>query len=238
MEILTPGLPTIPGFTGLNAERREWLLEHTSNIARFRRQQAAGVIGECRELYLIQAGLEGTPVTMKAYIATMYPRSDRTAWKRLSDYRELAKVMPEAAIDALANNAAEMLQGAAALGAGDVIRAAKGLPLPRGHEPKVIEGYLGKLRERLREDRQARRKGRRGLDPDDAVKIAVTTLTRCLREAKLGESAAQRQWLKKVVGYTMERRAITGTVATERISIPDGFMPRRGRPRKDLTKAA
>lgn len=55
---------------------------------------------------------------------------------------------------------------------------------------------------------------------------------RVLREAKLSTSAEWRSALKRAVGYTMELRAIAGTVAAERTPIPDAFIPSVGRPRK------
>lgn len=229
IEILVPGIDHIPGWTSMSPAKREWLQKQDTTTFRFRRMQAAGAIGEARSLYLTQRGLEGEKMTMGSYIASRYPKSDRTAWRRLADYQQLTKLMPEAAIDALAHDESGILQGT-----GDVIRAAKMLPAPKSKEPKVIDAYVGDLKEKLREERRSRRKGKKGLDPDDAMKMFVTFTKRLLRESKLNQSAEQRTWLKKAVGYLMESRAITGTVATERISIPDGWMPQVGRPRKKV----
>ena len=232
IEVFVPGLPSTPGWTSLSQERRDWLLERTESIAKYRRQQAVGAVGEARELARVQAGLEGTSMKMGSYLSTMYGKSERTAWKRLQDYRELQKVMPEEAIDALVNNTDGFLAGSAGLGAGDVIRAAKALPPPKSKEPKVIEGYLGSLREKLKEERRTRRAGHRRLDPDDGIKMVVLLTRKIFREAKIATSAEGRAFLRKMVGYIMEDRAIPGSVTAERTIIPDGFMPRRGRPRK------
>jgi hypothetical protein len=157
---------------------------------------------------------------------------------RLADFKELGKYWPAEVIEALAKDGANLLRGGAGIGAKDLLSVAKALPAPKGKDEKTIEGFIEQeVRVRIRQDRQKRRKGRQKLDPDDAMKIFVTTSMRLLREARLSDSASQRSWLKKAVGYLMEARAITGTVATERLSIPEGFMPRRGRPRKDKKAA-
>lgn len=80
--------------------------------------------------------------------------------------------------------------------------------------------------------RTGRRKGHKKLDPEEALKMFVVVGNRLMRESKLTDSASQRAWLKRAVGYLMEKRALTGTVSTERTPIPDGFMPRVGRPRR------
>jgi hypothetical protein len=234
IQVFVPQLPSTPGWVALSEKKREWLQEKTSNIAKWRQMQVTGVIGECRELFLIQEGLIGEKMTMNAYLDHVYGKSSRTGYKRLGDYRELAKIMPPEAIDALANDTQGIMQGTGGLVAGEVIRAAKTLPVLKSKEPKVIEGYMGNLREKLREGRQKRLKGRSRLDPEDAMKMWITAGKRLLREAKITESAGQRAWIKKAVGYLMETRAITGTVSTERIPIPDGFMPVVGRPRKHV----
>ncbi len=48
-------------------------------------------------------------------------------------------------------------------------------------------------------------------------------------EAGLKTPAEKRAWLKRAVGYLMEVRAIEGAIAAERILIPDGWLPKRGR---------
>lgn len=57
-----------------------------------------------------------------------------------------------------------------------------------------------------------------------------------MRQAKLGTSAEQRAFLKKAVGYIMEMRAVPGTVTAERTPLPDGFLPKVGRPRAKAPK--
>jgi hypothetical protein len=238
LQVLLPGLPNTPGWTALSQQKQEWLQQRTSNLMQYRRMEAVAGIGECKELIEIERGLDGEKMSLTNYMRTVYRRSERTAWRRLADFKELGKYWPAEVIEALAKDGANLLRGGAGIGAKDLLSVAKALPAPKGKDEKTIEGFIEQeVRVRIRQDRQKRRKGRQKLDPDDAMKIFVTTSMRLLREARLSDSASQRSWLKKAVGYLMEARAITGTVATERLSIPEGFMPRRGRPRKDKKAA-
>lgn len=231
LQVFAPGLPNTPGWAALTSQKQEWLQQRTSNILQYRRAEAVAGIGECQELLAVEEGLRDEKMTLTNYIRAVYRNAERTAYRRLADYKELTKVLPAEVLDALAKDGSNLLQGSAGIGAKEILRAAKALPAPKSKEPKTIEGYITELRKTLREDRVQRRKGPLKLDAEEAMKSWITITRRLLRDAQVNKSAEQRAWLKTALGYLMEVRAISGTISTERIPIPDGWLPKRGAPR-------
>lgn len=229
IQVFVPALPNTPGWSAMNQKDREWLQEHTSNAVDNFRQSGFKAIQSCAEIALIEQFLEGKPMTMTNWMATCFGASERTGWRWLKSYKEMRGAASD---DAILYLAEQGISGLNSIQRGDIVSVIKRLPPPKDSDKKHLEEWRNSVGVELRKGRSGRRKSMRRLDPDEAMKTSITFRARLLREAKIGESAAQRAWLKKELGYLMEMRAVTGTVSAERVPIPDGFMPRRGRPRK------
>lgn len=234
IEVFVPGLPNTPGWVALNQAEKDWVQQATSDVnSNFRAAGIASLKG-ILSLMSIQAYLEGKPMTMTNWLRTSFPGSERAGrrWLQLGD--ELIKYAPQEALLALAE------KGVANLGnlqTGHLLPAVKKLPPPK--DKKQYTAWAEKIGEEVKQTYRERRKGHHSkLSEDGALVAFVQTTVRLMKEAKLGTSAEQRGFLKRGVGIVMEERAITGTISTERISIPEGFFPKRGRPRKKERKAA
>lgn len=148
----------------------------------------------------------------------------RTLDRQIERFEEMRQGAPEDAIVYLAE------QGIAGL-PGDLVNAIKQLPAPK--DKKSYPTWAAKVGEILREDRRRRTKGgSRKISEDEAVLTIVLSSTKALKEAKLETTAKEAAVLRRAIGYTMERRAMRGTVSAERTPIPEGFIPKVGRPRK------
>lgn len=226
-----PELPRTPGWLQLSREKQESLLHRTSNIKRFQQMEGLGAIGACLELVAVERELEGEKMTITNYVKTIYGQSERTAWRRLAQFKELNKRWRPKVIEAVAKNGALMLRGAAGIGLNELINIAKQLPAPVSDEEKVIEGFVMKdVREKLRE-RRSRNPEVVVLALDDSKKITFNYLLRNMRNAKMRTSEQKLRFLEEVVGWTMEAMAIPGVLKTKRISIPEDMKTKRGRPR-------
>jgi hypothetical protein len=232
---LLPGLPFAPGWTSLSQHDRDWLQEHTSNAVQNFRESGFKAIQACAELALIEKFLEGKPLTMTAWMKASLGSSDRTGWRWLANYKQMRGSVPDEAILYLAQ---EGVVGVNSAHQGAIVTAIKKLPPPKSTDRKSLEAWKEKVGEELSQHYRSNRLRSRRLDPDDAIRVFVTTGKRLLREAKITDSASQRTWLKKAIGYLMELRAITGTVVAERISVPEGYMPKVGFPRGKKRKKA
>lgn len=222
-------LPNTAGWSSLSEVKRKWLQERTSNIAGFRQMQRSGLIGECRELFLIKKGLEGEKMTMEAYLTAGYGKSYRTGMRHLGLYKKLLQVMSDDAIEAIAADTENVFQGSGGLEPTALIRVAKTLPPLKSKEPKAIEGYLLSLREGLKQERRNRHKIPKP-DEEQSLLIFVSTAVRLLEDLKLDDTRSQKNFLKTGTGYVMQKRAISGTLEVEHLSIPDDFFPKRGYP--------
>lgn len=225
-------LPTTAGWSSLSETKREWLQKRTSNIASFRNMQKSGLIGESRELFLIQKGLVGERMTMEAYLAAGYGKSVRTGWRKLTAYKKLRTVMSDKAIEKLTEDTDGVLQGTGGLGVATAIRVAKKLPQLKTDDPKAVEGYVTDFRNELRKERQDRHKKQAKPDEDRVLVTFVRTGINMLKKLEINDSAGKRKILTKGVSYIMQESAIFGTIKAERASIPDDFFPTRGAPRK------
>lgn len=234
IDVYVPGLPSTPGWTTLSPEKQEWLKQKTSNVMQFRRMGAVAGLGECKELLDVEKGLEQEKMTMTNYMRVVYQKHERTGWRKLADYKALVKVWPDIAIETLMSKGAELLHGSTGIGTKHLLQVAKTLPAPKTNDAKVIEAFIEKdVRSKLREERRRQAKGSE-LTEDEATKVIVITATRALRQSGVSDSRGQRKILETSVGMVMQRRAITGTVTAVRTLIPDGFLPPRGRPRKNM----
>ena len=119
-----------------------------------------------------------------------------------------------------------------------VLSAVKQLPPPKGNDPKTLEKWATSIGAQIMKSRAQSKKGVRRIDAREALQTLITTALYLVRQTRLSTSAEQREWITSFVGYFMELRGISGTVETRRVSVPDGFMPKRGRPPKKARKAA
>ena len=232
IEVFAPILPTTKEWSTLAQKDRDWILEHTSNAITNFRQSGLKAIQCCAEVAMIQNFLEGKPLTFTTWMKSVFPdeASERTGWRWLKNYKELRGSASDSAILYLAESG---ISGMNNLGQREILTAVKRLPPPKGSDKKQLESWKNKVGETVRELRRSRRSGKpRKLDEEEALKVFILTGRRLLRECGLKTSAEQRAWLKRGTGMIMELRAIPGTVTTERIPVPDGFLPQVGRPRK------
>lgn len=232
LAVVNPDLEQSPGWQALNKEKHDWLAQKTFNILQYRRMEGLGAVGACIELAEVERGLEGEKLTMTDYIRTVFGQSERTARRRLKDYKELREHWPEKLIEAVATKGATLLRGASGIGLRDLLNVARELPPPKSNEAKVIEGYVMKdVREKIRSQRKGRNRVVR-LSEEGAAKVALNTLLRLMRGMALDGAPAKRKWLTRVVGWTMDAQALSGTLHITRLSVPGGLIIKRGRPRK------
>lgn len=239
VDVFVPGLNNTQGWVALSREKQDQLLRRTSNIIQYKRMEGLGAIGACIELAEVERLLANESMSMRSYIHTVFGASAATAYRRLADLKELRKHWDDKLIEAVASKGATLLRGASGVGMKDLIRVAKALPPPKSREDKVIEGYVtNHVRKHIADDRSQRRKGKATLrfDAEESAKMAFNHVLRILRSTNIKTSAEQRKWLMLVVGWTMEARAISGTLRCGRISIPEGTIAKVGRPRKSPTK--
>ena len=228
-----PGLPNTPGWVALNQAEKDWVQQATSDVNASFRSAGLSTLKGILGLMSLRSYLEGKPLTMTNWLRTSFPGSERGGrrWLELGD--KLADYAPQDALLMLAE------KGVANLGnlqTGHLLPVIKENPPPK--DKKKYSEWIDVVGEKVKETYRERRKGRHPkLTEDGALKNFVQTGVRLLKEAKLGTSAEQRGFLKRGVGMVMEKRAITGTVSTERVPIPEGFFPPRGRPKK-IKKAA
>lgn len=234
IELYSPDLSAIPGWVSMNRGQQDWLMEQDTQAHQFQRLEGMSAISGCLKLIEIEAGLQGTEMSFTSYLRGSFGQSERTAWRRVKDFKELAKHMSPAVIKAIAANGSNLLRGVSGSGIKDLISAAKQLPPPKNANDKVIEGYIANdLRDKLREIRQERRpKVAIKLTDEMSAKMALHALLRYVRMAKMKTSAEKRHFLMRVFGWAMEAEAVSGTIRVGRISIPEGTIIRRGRPRK------
>lgn len=236
MIVFEPGLPNTPGWTGLSQTKKEWLQEKTSNIKKFASSEGLAAAQGAVELYDVKQGLKGEAMNLTDYIRTVYGQAERTGWRRL-DYVEdlIDKGWPIHVIKAVAERGALLLRGSTGIGLKDLVNVAKELPAPQQDDDKVIDAFIEKkVRDKLREHKAERRAGRSvKLTDEDSAKILFNTGRRIMRATKsLGTSAENRAFIRTVVGWWMEERAIHGTIECKRLAIPDGVVAQVGRPRK------
>lgn len=238
IEVFLPQLPNTPGWTGLAQNDREWLTLHTSNAVTNFRESGLKAIQACAELSLIRKFLADKTLTFTNWVRSSFGSSERTAYRWLASYEQLRGAAADEAVLYLAqegiagiNNTVQPRELAPVL---------KALPPPRDlHNKKAMEAWKTRVGEELRQRRSRRRtQAPLELDPDDALRVFVLTTDRLMRECRLQTSAEARAWLRKGGGYVMQKRAVSGSVTLERLPIPDGFLPRRGRPRKQPPEAA
>lgn len=241
--VFVPELPHTPGWIALSPKKREQLLLHTSHIQQYRQMQRLGEFGELLELTQVQQLLDGEEMQMGSYLRIVYPaHHQRTIIRKQQAFAELAATIPNSVlkrITALGQDVLGKFDRISAAALGDIRNALRVMPVLPVNSDKDAEKYLTELDDKLLEERKTRRrKGKVHEDEAYAAKMATNALIHYIRSTKLKTSAEKRQWLKRVFGWTMEAQAVPGTINATRISIPDGIIIRRGRPRKSPLKEA
>lgn len=241
--IFVEGMQDTPGWVALSRKKQDALLEHTSHIQQNRQLQMLGEFGELMELYQVQQLLEGEAMKMSDYLRRIYPdRHQRTIDRKREAFAQLAATIPAPVLKRLASLGEDVLSrfdriANAALG--DIRNAVKELPALAGSTDKATEKYLEDLDTKLLEHRKTRRKGKPLHQEEEfAAKMATNALINYMRSCGLKTSAEKRHFLTRVFGWTMEAQAVSGTIKVGRVSIPDGILIRRGRPRKRPLKEA
>jgi hypothetical protein len=232
-------LTKTPGWYSISPEKQERMIQRASKIQRYRKIGVITSIAECKELIDVENDLKNEQMTLTSYIRSVYKNSERTARRRLADYRELIQYWPPNVIEALATDGMELLKGSSGVGTRDLLSVAKELPAPKTNSPKVIEGFIeNDVRQKLKDFRRSRKKRTMKLNPENSLSIGVRTISRLMRQSNIDTSAKQRDWLQRLIGMVMQLRAIPGTVSATRTGIPDGFLPKRGRPRNPPRKTS
>lgn len=234
--VFVPGLPDTPGWLKLSLKKQDELLQHTSHIQQYRQMQRLGEFGELLELTQVQQLLEGEEMQMGDYLHQVYPlHHHRTVYRKQKVFSELAATIPNSIlkkIAALGSDALSRFDRIATAALGDIRNALLAMPvLPVSTNEDAVK-YLETLDAELVEERKNRRQKGLKTDAKMAEKMAYSALIQYGNEAKLKTSSEWRQFLTRVVGWTMEAKAVHGTLRAGRVSIPDGVTVRRGRPRK------
>ena len=241
--VFVEGLQDTPGWIALSRKKQDALLEHTSHIQQNRQLQMLGEFGELMELYQVQQLLEDEEMKMSDYLRRIYPdRHQRTIERKQAAFAQLASGIPAPVLKRLTSLGADVLSrfdriANAALG--DIRNAVKELPALTASTDKATEQYLEDLDSKLHEHRKNRRK-RKPLHQEEqfAAKMATNALISYMRACGLKTSAEKRHWLIRTIGWVMEAQAVSGNIRVVRVTIPDGILIRRGRPRKHPKKEA
>lgn len=234
--VFVEGLQDTPGWIALSRKKQDELLEHTSHIQQYRGMQWLGEFGELMELTQVQQLLEGEEMVMGEYLKRLYPlQHQRTIQRKQKVFAELAATIPNPIlkkITTLGQDVMARFDRIASAAVGDIRNALREMPILPVSTNQDAEKYLALLDGKLLEERKQRHKI--GITPPDktlAEKMATNALIHYMRDAKLKTSAEKRQFLTRVIGWTMESQAIHGTLRAGRIVIPDGLIIRRGRPK-------
>lgn len=241
--VFVEGLQDTPGWVTLSRNKQDALLEHTSHIQQNKQLQMLGEFGELMELHQVQQLLEGEDMKMVDYLRRLYPdKHKRTIDRKREAFAQVVANIPYSVLKRLTSLGVDVLSrfdriAHAALG--DIRNAVRELPALPASTEKDVEKYLENLDSKLLENWQRKSKGlTRHRNEDDASKFAANAVINYMRSCGLNTSAEKRHFLKRVVGWTMEAQAVSGSINVARVPIPDGMLIRRGRPRTRPKKEA
>lgn len=238
--VFVEGLEDTPGWIALNRKKQDALLTITSDVQQFRGMKQLGEFGELMKLTEAQQLLEGEEMQMRDYLGKLYPLDhQRTIQRKQEAFAELAATIPNPIlkqITAVGQDVIGQFHRIATAALGDIRNAVRAMPLLPVNTEKEAAKYLEELNGKLLEERKQRRK--KGLTKDLAMseKMATNALIHFDREGGLKTSAERRQYLKRVIGWYMQTMAVGGSVTATRISIPDGIIIVRGRPKGSKNK--
>jgi hypothetical protein len=236
---LVKGLPLTAGWNALSETDKAWMQEHTSIVRGLRRdteelaaQAGSKAIATCLETAGIRQFLEGKSMPFTRWAENCFPG----AFDVLQVYAKL-RDRANGNDEALRYLAKHGVPGLSNIQGGDIANALVKAPPPKN--PSQFPAWSKQLEAEVRTERSQRRRNtkKRKLSDDDFIRIFVTTNKRLLKETGIPDSAGRRALLKKALSYLMQTMAIAGTIAAEKESIPDGFMPKVGRPQKQVKAA-
>lgn len=240
--IFVHGLSDTPGWLKLSRTKQDDLLQHTAHIQQFRQMHKLGKFGELVHLVHVQLLLDDEEMDIKRYLALLCPSEhQRTIHRKAKALADIAATIPNSYLHEITQIGQDVLAKFdkipnAALG--DIRNALHKMPLLPVSTEQGGEKFLEELNDRVGEERKQRRKiGLMAVDMGIAEKTAVDALIHHICKAKLKTSAEKRQFLTRVIGWTMEDQAIHGTLRASRVPIPNGVIIRRDRPRKHLKPA-
>ena len=207
--------------------------------------QVLGHFGKVLELMQLCQSLDDE-TRIDNHLRVLYPAyTQRTIARKRQVYQKLSARVPNSILQRITGLEQDVLakfDHIPTAPLGDILNALHKMPLLDICTDKDPQKYLEELNSELLEERIKRRaKGQAHKEELVAAKKATSAVLNCLRSCNLTTRAQKRQWLMRVLGWVMESQAIPGTLCVSRISIPEGVLIRRGRPRgskKRITKAA
>jgi hypothetical protein len=241
--VYVEGLQDTPGWILLSRKKQDALLQITSDVQQFHGMKQLGEFGELLRLTEADQLLEGEEMKMGDYMRKLYPdKHKKTIERKLKVFGQIVANIPHSKLKSLSSLGAEVLgrfERIASAALGDIrnaVRELASLPAATENDP---EKYLDALDTQLAKQRKKKSKAlTRHRDADDSAKMATNALINYMRSCGIETSAEGRHFLLRVCGWTMEARAIGGTIKVARVPIPDGVLIRRGRPRNPPKKEA
>lgn len=100
---------SVAGWNQLNRQKQNAILKITSRLLQFQLMEGLGVVGQCVELVNAKRELESQPMTITAYMESVFRQGARTGWRRLSEFEELRRYWPEDVTTALAEKGGALL---------------------------------------------------------------------------------------------------------------------------------
>jgi hypothetical protein len=220
-------LPNTPGWAQMTQAEKEGIQQITSMALRGIGTEFAGKLMKEVACYQAKQFLKNTAMSVKDWANMNLGPAWRTIYRAAEKIRDNLKYATD---DDLLFLAQRGLHGMHSIQTGTVLRVLPSVPAPKTKSAKAREEWAVKVEEAVRGGLSERRKGHKSipLDEDQATVVAVQTIDRVMPK---GTSAESRSWLRKVNGYVMQKRAITGTLQIEQMKIPEGLFPKRGAPR-------
>lgn len=234
--VFTPGIEKIHGWMSLSRQKQDKLLEHNSRRQQYLQMRTLGEFGELLEITQIQHLLKGEKMQLEDYLAAVYPsKSQKTIERKQQIYAEFAATIPIGVLEEISSLGAEALtkfERIANAPLGEIRSALRQVKLLPVSTKNGAEKLLGELEEKIIEGRKQRSQPDvTRISKDQTEKMALHAVLHYMKSAKLRTSSQKGQWLTRVIGWTMESQAIPGVLRLRRISVPDGMIIRRGRPR-------
>lgn len=228
-------LPEIPGWHSLGRNEQDSLVTYTDELHKYRQLQGLGEFGQLMVLTQVQQLIDGKEMSMDDYLRFNYPQHhQRTIHRKQQAFAELAATIPNPILKKLSAFGQDVIahfDRIATATLGDIRNAIREMPLLPVSTDKDAEKWLVELDGKLLEERQNRRKvAGKAPDQEFIEKVAANELVNHITQAKLKTSSEKRQFLTRVIGWTMEAHAVHGTLRAGRIPIPGGVLRPKGRP--------
>lgn len=219
----------IQGWTELQKDEQLTVVRETQAIAESRMKQGMAMLEEGQHLLNVQKILEPRRI-FQHYLRQYYPTSLKTAYRYMEWAKVFQKRYPSDVLRAILFRATELPGGK--LSPHQFLSAVKELPVPKTAEPKVIEQYLTQARENHRKILSKRRLGASSITEEMALKECFNFVLNAMGKCEFKRTADKGDWLERLAGMLAQAQAIPGKRTLARVTVPDGFRRRRGRPRK------